>query len=113
MREKTFIELWVDLYPRYKNEIIHNEKGYEAFHLQDEDKIYTLGQNNGKVDWVRVLSLNRQPYEGELMDIKVGESSVSLTPEHKVILSHASKDAGKIGFLDKLIKLHLEKILVK
>ena len=32
MQEKTFIELWAELYPKYKNEIIQNENGHEAFH---------------------------------------------------------------------------------
>ncbi len=113
MHEKTFIELWAELYPKYKSEIIYTEKGHEAFHLRDEDTIYTLGQKECKTDWVRVLSLNRQPYEGEIVDIKVNESIISLTPEHSVILSGKDKDAGKIGFLDKLIHLKLEKILAR
>jgi Lon-like ATP-dependent protease len=113
MKEKTFIELWAELYPKYQNEIIRNEKGYEAFHLHDKDKIYTLGQKEGKTDWVRVLSLNRQPFEGELVDIKVGDSIASLTTEHSVILPGKDKPAGKIGFWDKLIHLDLEKVLAK
>ncbi len=113
MKEKMFGELWDELIPKYWGELIRDEKGNEAFHLREEDAIYTLGQKDGKTDWVRILSLNRRPYEGEITDIKVDEDILSVTPEHGVILSNKDKDAGKIGFLDKLIHLKLEKVLAK
>lgn len=113
MKEKMFGELWDELIPKYRNELIRDEKGNEAFHLRDEDQIYTLGQKDGKTDWVRILSLNRRPYEGEIVDIKVGDNIVSVTPEHAVVLPTKTKPAGKLGFWDKIIKLNLEKIIAK
>jgi lon-related putative ATP-dependent protease len=114
MQEKTFIELWENLYSKYKNEIIRNEKGHEAFHLHDEDKIYTLGEKNGKTVWSRVLSLNRQPFEGQLVDIRVGENVSSFTPEHNVVLPKGGrKEAGKLSFFDKLLQVDIPKILAR
>jgi Lon-like ATP-dependent protease len=113
MQENTFIELWEELYPKYKarGEIIHNEQGYEAFHLSEEDKLFTLGYKDGKTVWSRILSLNRQPFEGKIVDIKTGDNTVSLTPEHKMVLPTKGKAAEEISKDDPLIVLDVKKQL--
>ncbi|MBN2067786.1 MAG: ATP-binding protein, partial [Candidatus Diapherotrites archaeon] len=63
--EKPFAELWSELYETYGKEIIRNKNGYEAIMLPPEEKIYTLGYKDGNIILSRILSLNRQPFEGE------------------------------------------------
>ncbi|MFH1586441.1 MAG: ATP-binding protein [Candidatus Diapherotrites archaeon] len=112
--EKPFLELWEEMYEKYGKEVIRNSKGYEAIMIPPEEKIYTLGHKDGKVILSRILSLNRQPFEGELVELKVGDKTVSLTPEHKVDTAKGDKEAGQISERDgliKLVKVELAKIL--
>lgn len=107
MVKKTFIELWEELYPKYKErkEITSTEDGQEAFHLSGEDKIFTLGYKDGKIVFSRILSMNRQPFEGEMIDINAEGKTVRLTPEHKVFTSNGSVTAGKISKTNQIIKI--------
>ncbi|MEK6958240.1 MAG: hypothetical protein AABW99_04670, partial [archaeon] len=61
-----------------------------------------------------VLSLNRQPFDGELVDLRAGQKTVSLTPEHEVYTAFGDKEAGKVSRFDRLIslvKLEVAKVL--
>jgi len=110
--EKPFAELWSEMYEKYGKEIIRNEKGHEAIMLPKEEKIFTLGYNDRKVVLSRILSLNRQPFNGELVELNAGNKKITLTPEHKVFTSSNSKEASEISFWDKLLQLEIkEKIL--
>lgn len=110
--EKPFAELWSEMYAKYGEEIIRNEKGHEAIMLPAEEKIFTLGFKDGKVVLSRILSLNRQPFEGELVELSSGNKTIAVTPEHKIFTQFKSKEAAKISFLDKLLQLEIkEKIL--
>ncbi|MBI4210652.1 MAG: ATP-binding protein [Candidatus Diapherotrites archaeon] len=109
--KKPFAELWDEMRQKYPKEIIKVEKGYEAIMLPAEEKIYTLGYKNGKPVLSRILSLNRRSHEGELVDISLGQKKISLTPEHKVDVSDAEKEAAKISAGDRLIKLIREQLL--
>ena len=80
--------------------------------MNDEDQLFTLGQKEGKVIWSRILSLNRRPFEGKLVKIQSGDNIVSLTPEHKVILSSGHKPAEDISSYNKLITLDLQKEVI-
>ena len=115
MQEKTFIELWEELYPKYKaqGEIVRNENNHEAFHLSDEDKIFTLGYTDGKPVLSRILSMNRQPFEGKIVDINTGGKTVSLTPEHSVYTSRGDVEAGKLSTSSKIIKLMEELLAIR
>ncbi|MEK6958241.1 MAG: ATP-binding protein, partial [archaeon] len=68
--KKPFNQLWDEMRQKYSKEIIRNEKGYEAIMLPSDEKIYTLGYKDGKAVLSRVLSLNRQPFDGELVDLR-------------------------------------------
>ncbi|HLC78799.1 MAG TPA: ATP-binding protein [archaeon] len=108
--KKPFAELWDEVRQKYPKEIIHAEKGYEALMLPAEEKIYTLGYKDGKPVLSRILSLNRKPFEGELVDIESGTARISVTPEHKVDVPGSYKLASKVSRTDNLIKLLEEKI---
>jgi len=103
--EKPFAKLWSEMYEKYEKEIIRNEKGHEAIMLPSEEKIYTLGYKDGQVAFSRILSLNRQPFDGELVELNTGNKIISLTPEHKVNTLNEDKEAEKISKSDELIKL--------
>src|SRR3989344_2595020 len=76
--KKPFIQLWDEMRQKYPKEIIKTEKGYEALMLPAEERIYTLGYKGSKPVLSRILSLNRRPFEGELVDIKSGAASISV-----------------------------------
>ncbi|MBU0662181.1 MAG: ATP-binding protein [Candidatus Diapherotrites archaeon] len=103
--ENKFSELWAEMYEKYSKDIIKNEKGYEAIMLPDEEKVYTLGYKDGKVVLSRILSLNRRLFEGELVDLKAGGRTVTLTPEHKVFVSKGDKKAEAVSVFDNVLKL--------
>ena len=103
--KKPFSELWSEMFEKYGKEIIRNEKGYEAIMLPPEERIYTLGHKGNTVVLSRILSLNRQPFEGKLIELKVGSKAISLTPEHKIDTSAGEKEACKVSKRDNLIAL--------
>ena len=115
MQEKAFAELWDELYPKYKNRgvTVQNEQGYLAFNLSKEDVIFTLGYKDGKAVWSRILSLNRRPYEGKIVDIQTDASTLSVTPEHKVVLPTESKEAKKVSSQDPLVTIDVEKQAIR
>lgn len=106
---KPFAELWDEMIAKYKSEIIKNEKGYEAIMLPEKEKIFTLGEKNGKVVLSRILSLNRKPFDGELTEIEAKGKKIALTPEHKVITKAGDKKAEKISTTDSLFQLSQSK----
>jgi Lon-like ATP-dependent protease len=106
---KPFAELWDEMIAKYKSEIIKNEKGYEAIMLPEKEKIFTLGEKEGKVVLSRILSLNRKPFDGELTEIEARDKKIALTPEHKVITKSGDKKAEKISTKDSLFQLSQSK----
>jgi Lon-like ATP-dependent protease len=105
LAKKPFNELWDAMVSKYEKEIIKDKKGREAIMLPLKEKVFTLGYKNGKVVLSRILSLNRQPFEGELVELKVKDKKIALTPEHKVITEKADKCASRISGKDFLISL--------
>lgn len=103
--KKPINMLWDEMFSKYKMEIIRNEKGHEAIMLPTKEKVFTLGYKNGKVILSRVLSLNRQPYSGEMVEISVDNKKIIVTPEHKVFTKKETKHADKISEKDSLFKL--------
>lgn len=97
--------LWDEMFSKYKMEIIRNKKGHEAIMLPNKEKVFTLGYQGDKVVLSRVLSLNRQPYAGDLVEISVDKNKIIVTPEHKVFTKKEAKRADKISKKDSLFKL--------
>jgi len=106
---KPFAELWDEMIVKYKSEIVKNEKGYEAIMLPAKEKIFTLGEKEGKVVLSRILSLNRKPFDGELTEIEAKGKKIALTPEHKVITKAGDKQAKKVSPNDSLFQLSQSK----
>ncbi len=109
----SFEELWKRVSTKYPELIEKYENGYEAIVFPKEFSVFTYGFNEKKeVVRARIYSMNRRPYSGEVIDIAVGEKKLSLTPEHKVFTQGKSKEAEKLGFLDRVFKLSSkEKVL--
>lgn len=107
--KKPFSELWDEMFSKYKKELIKDEKGYEAIMLPDTEKVFTLGYKGGKVVLSRILSLNRRPFDGDLVEFSVDDKKVTVTPEHKVITKKGKKKAEKVSVTDNLIKLSATK----
>jgi Lon-like ATP-dependent protease len=103
--KKPLNVLWDEMFSKYKMEIIRNEKGHEAIMLPTKEKVFTLGYKDGKVVLSRVLSLNRQPYDGHLVEISADKNKVIVTPEHKIITKKGDKPAGNVSEIDSLFNL--------
>ena len=77
-----------------------------------QNGVTKLLKHGFNIDLSRILSLNRQPFNGELVELNAGNKKITLTPEHKVFTSSNSKEASEISFWDKLLQLEIkEKIL--
>ncbi|MFH1588398.1 MAG: ATP-binding protein [Candidatus Diapherotrites archaeon] len=103
--KKPFPQLWSEMYEKYGKEVIRNEKGYEAILLPDEEKIYTIGYKEDKPVLSRILSLNRRPFDGDLIHLNVNGKEIAVTPEHKVIGNPNKKEAKDVSESDNLILL--------
>ncbi len=108
IQETSFEKLWTAVEKKYPELIEKHEKGYEAVVLPKEENVYAHGFKDGQIVLSRIYSMNRRPYEGKLVDIKTGDSTISLTPEHKVVLSKHSKEAEKVSENDSLVALDVE-----
>jgi len=96
----SFEDLWTRAATDYPESIERNEDGYEALALPAELKAYTVGFKDNKKTRTRILSLNRRPYDGELVSVE----GVTVTPEHELFLTDGSrKPASKITKSDRLV----------
>ncbi len=111
LEEVSFENLWKRVEKNYPELIEKHEKGYEAVVLPKEENVYAHGFKDGQIVLSRIYSMNRRPYEGKLVDIKTGDNTVSLTPEHKMVLPTQDKTAEKISKNDSLIVLDIKKQL--
>lgn len=101
----SFEELWKRVATKYPELIEKYENGYEAVVFPREVSVFTYGVNEKEeIVRARIYSMNRRLYEGEVVDIRVGNKKLSLTPEHKVFIKGKSKEAEKVNILDKLFK---------
>ncbi|MFH1107250.1 MAG: ATP-binding protein [Candidatus Micrarchaeota archaeon] len=85
--------LWEKMASKYPERIERREKGYEAIALPKKEKIFALGYRNGRIVKSRVLSVNRRPYKGKIVELKAGKRRVRLTPEHAVVTRKRSVGA--------------------
>ena len=83
------------LFNKHKNNAI-SKKGYEAIFL-NKNELFVMGENNGSVSPVEVLSCNRQNYDGKMIKLTTSENKeLIVTPEHKI----AVNKNGKIAFVE-------------
>ncbi len=73
------------LFVKYKgNVLINKQNNYEAIHLPKDD-LFVLGETNGSVSPVEVLSSNRYDHCGEMIKLTTYENKeLIVTPEHKI-----------------------------
>jgi len=101
----SFEQLWNEISFKHQDLVEKHENDYEAIVLPEEEQIYTYGFNGGKVILSRILSLNRRPFEGEVVDLEVNSSKLTVTPEHKIFGSSDKKEAKNVSKNDQLVIL--------
>jgi len=107
----SYGKLWNRISKKHPDLVEKHEKGYEAIVLPKNEKVYALGMKEGKVVKSRIYSLNRRPYEGEVVELSIGEKKITLTPEHKVITTKGKKMAEKISEKDLLFNVSSSKTI--
>jgi len=90
---------------KYPELVEKHEKGYEAMVLPKKELVYVLGMKDEKIIPSRIYSLNRHPYEGEVVELSIGRKKATFTPEHKIITKTGDKNAEKVSEKDSLFKL--------
>lgn len=84
------------LFEKHPNAVQKNDNGYEAIHLP-RNELQVLGETNGSVSPVEVLSSNRYDYTGEMIKLTTSENKeLVVTPEHKI----AIWQNGKIAYIE-------------
>jgi len=81
-------------FKKYKNKISRmNDRNYEAVHLP-KNEFLVLGETNGSISPVEVLSSNRHDYEGKMIKLTTSENKeLIVTPEHKIAVWKNNKIA--------------------
>ena len=76
-----------NLFRKCKNNILRKEESnYESIHLP-KNKLQVLGETNGSISPVEVLSCNRHEYDGNMIKLTTSENKeLIVTPEHKVAI---------------------------
>ena len=84
------------LFDKHKDKILKEHKNnYEAIHLP-KNELLILGENNGYISTVEVLSANRYDYDGKMIKLTTSENKeLIVTPEHRI----AVWKNGKIAYV--------------
>lgn len=86
--QKTLDELFL----KHKEKIM-KDNGYEAIFLGNSE-LFLLGETNGSVAPVEVLSCNRQDYNGKMIKLTTSANKeLIVTPEHKIAVNKNGKIA--------------------
>lgn len=82
---------------KHSDKILKKQKNnYEAVHLH-KNELFVLGETNGSVSPVEVLSSSRYDYDGEMIKLTTSENKeIIVTPEHKI----AIYKNGKIVYVE-------------
>lgn len=105
-----------NLFLKHKNNILRKkQRNYEAIFL-DKDELSVLGELNGSISPVEVLSCNRQEYNGKMIKLATSENKEFIvTPEHKIAINKngkiAYKEAKDIKFNEEIISKSKDIIL--
>lgn len=85
------------LFDKHKNKILRKKyRNYEAIHLP-KNELQVLGETNGSISPVGVLSCNRHDYDGNMIKLTTSENKeLIVTPEHKI----AIWQNGKIAYIE-------------
>jgi len=94
--KKPFNKMVDNIFAKHKNLILTKKNNYEAVHLP-KNELFVLGESNGSVSSVEVLSSNRHDYVGEMIKLTTFENKeLIVTPEHKI----AIWKNGKIAYVE-------------
>jgi len=89
-KENAFVDVKTELdkhFDKYKTEILKKkERSYEAIFIP-KNELSVLGETNGSVSPVEVLSSNRYNHDGEMIKLTTSENKeLIVTSEHKVAI---------------------------
>ncbi len=108
----TFEELWNQMAKKYPDLIEKYDNGYEALVLPKGIEVYTIGMNEkSELIKTRIYSMNKRPYEGDVIEISSGKSKLTVTPEHKIVVGKDGTEASKLNSNHKVIKLSITQAL--
>ncbi|MDP3765254.1 MAG: hypothetical protein Q8R04_01970, partial [Nanoarchaeota archaeon] len=100
-----------NLFLKNKEDIIKNIKGYEAIFLR-KNELFVLGESNGFISPVEVLSCNRQNYNGKMIKLTTSTNKeLIVTAEHKIAVNKNGKIAYKEAKDLKLDEEIISKVL--
>ena len=90
-----------------KENIQAKEQNYEAVFL-DKNELKVVGEKDGEISPVRVLSTNRYDYKGTMIKLTTTQNKeLMVTPEHKIAVSRNAKteyiEAAKLKGGDEII----------
>lgn len=101
----SFEQLWSEMSQKYPKLVERYEKGYEAMVFPVKEAVFVYGMNDKKeIVKSRIYSMNRRPYNDEVIEISSKESKLTVTPEHKIVTTKGSKEAEKLSEKDELVK---------
>jgi Lon-like ATP-dependent protease len=102
----SFEKLWNKIAKKYPELVEKHEKGYEAIVLPKGEQIYTVGVNEKKqIVKTRIYSMNRHPYDGDVVEISSQNKKLTVTPEHKIITKQGTEKAEKLSGKESLFRL--------
>ncbi|MBW2976599.1 ATP-binding protein [Candidatus Woesearchaeota archaeon] len=79
-----------------KTKTLRRENNYEAIHLL-KNELFVMGETNGSISPVEVLSANRYDYDGKMIKLTTSKNEeLIVTPEHKI----AVWENGRIVYVE-------------
>ena len=111
----SFAQLWNQMSEKYPDGVKEYEEDYETIVFPDSEEVYTYGVNDKmQVIKTRLVSMNRRPYEDDVIEISAGKSKLTVTPEHRVFTELGDRGAEDLKNEDSIFSLvqrELAKIL--
>ncbi|MFH1751376.1 MAG: ATP-binding protein [archaeon] len=107
----TFEQLWKEMSEKHSDLVEKHENDYEAIVFPKDVNVFTYGLNSeGEVVKTRIYSMNRRPYNSEVVEVTANNSKLTVTPEHKVKTKGGDKKAVEVSEKDSLIRLFDSKV---
>ncbi|MFH1258078.1 MAG: ATP-binding protein [Candidatus Micrarchaeota archaeon] len=79
-----------------KYPVERREDGYEAIVLPKKEKARVRGRKGNSAKAAKLLIINRRPYGGKVVELKIGKNRLVTTPEHSYISNPSEKTARKL-----------------
>jgi lon-related putative ATP-dependent protease len=116
IKERSIKTQLETLFAKHKKNILKNKKGYEAIFLS-KNELFVLGELNGSISPVEVLSCNRYNYNGKMIKLTTSENKeLIVTPEHKIAINKNGKivyvEAKKIEVGNEIVAKSKDIIII-